>query len=76
MRTSACEGILKPFNMKIEIFKSEKNSQFYFRIKARNGKIIAQSEGYNHKRNVHQTIKSLQKGFNSVTYNPKIIDLC
>lgn len=33
---------------KFEIFRG-KNDQFYFRLKAPNGKIIAQSEGYKSK---------------------------
>jgi uncharacterized protein YegP (UPF0339 family) len=39
----------------IEIFK-DCEKQFRFRIKARNGKVIAQSEGYKAKRNAHKAI--------------------
>jgi len=31
---------------KFEIFRSSKNDQYYFRLKARNGEIILASEGY------------------------------
>lgn len=33
-------------NMKIHTYRSKMNKQFYFRIVARNGRIVAQSEGY------------------------------
>jgi uncharacterized protein YegP (UPF0339 family) len=33
-----------------ETFRSKKNRQFYFRARARNGRILAQSEGYKTKR--------------------------
>lgn len=35
--------------MKIEYWKSPKNGQWYFAIIARNGKTVAQSEGYKRK---------------------------
>lgn len=35
---------------KIEKFRSEKNKQYYFRIKAGNGKIVCSSEGYKNKK--------------------------
>ena len=46
---------------KIEMFKSEENNQFYFRIMARNGKIVAQSEGYKNRGGVRTGIASLKK---------------
>lgn len=46
---------------KFEIFKSEKNHQFYFRLKARNGQIILQSEGYSTKANCLAGIESVKK---------------
>ncbi|MCA9233259.1 MAG: YegP family protein [Planctomycetales bacterium] len=41
--------------MKIEYWKSPKNGQWYFAIIARNGKTIAQSEGYKRERNCIKT---------------------
>lgn len=43
--------------MRFEIFKN--NDEFYFRIVARNGQIIAQSEGYTTKQSAQKTIKSI-----------------
>lgn len=44
--------------MKIETFKG-KNNQYYFRIVAKNGKTIAQSEGYKQKASRTKTINAL-----------------
>jgi uncharacterized protein YegP (UPF0339 family) len=43
-----------------EIFRG-KNKQFYFRLKARNGRIIAQSEGYKRKAGVINALTALGK---------------
>lgn len=32
--------------MKIEIFQSENNEKYYFRLKAKNGQVILSSQGY------------------------------
>lgn len=32
--------------LRIEIFRSTKNNQWYFRITAKNGRFVTQSEGY------------------------------
>ena len=45
---------------KIEIFKGT-NDQYYFRLKAPNGQIIAVSEGYTRKRNALIGIASVKK---------------
>jgi uncharacterized protein YegP (UPF0339 family) len=34
-----------------EIYQSDKDQQWYFRIRARNGLVVAQSEGYQDRRN-------------------------
>lgn len=47
--------------MTIIIHKSPVNKQWYFHIKANNGKIIAQSEGYKNKKGCLKSAKSLQK---------------
>lgn len=40
--------------MKIQYFKSK--SKWFFRIRAKNGRIIAQSEGYNNKASCLKTV--------------------
>lgn len=45
--------------MKIFVFKGE-NGQWYWHIKASNGKIICQSEGYKRKGGAMKAIKSLK----------------
>lgn len=55
---------------KIEIFKGL-NDQFYFRVKATNGEIIAVSEGYTTKQNCFKGIESLR--YNMPT--SEIVDL-
>lgn len=47
--------------MKFEVFKSPKNKQFYFNLKARNGQVILASQGYANKAGVTNGIKSVQK---------------
>jgi len=46
---------------KFELFKSEKNGEFYFRLKASNGEIILQSEGYKAKAGCENGIKSVRE---------------
>lgn len=49
--------------------------QFYFRVRARNGKIVAQSEGYNTKRARDNGIKALLRvTFHSSIYDCKDLD--
>jgi len=45
----------------IEIFRSKKNKQYYFRVLAKNGKVIAQSEGYKRKDGAVKGILSLMR---------------
>ena len=45
--------------MKVKVFKSK--DQYYFSIVARNGQIVAQSEGYTTKQSANKTIASLKK---------------
>jgi hypothetical protein len=47
--------------MKFELFQSEKNQQYYFRLKAGNGQIILQSEGYTTKTAAKNGIESVKK---------------
>jgi len=54
---------------KIEIFKGEDN-QFHFRIKARNGEIVAMSEAYKTREGCENGIQSIKENINS-----EIIDL-
>lgn len=48
-----------------ELFQSEKSSEFYFRLKAKNGQIILSSEGYTSKAGAKNGIESVKK--NSVS---------
>jgi len=43
-----------------ELFKSDKNGQYYFRLKASNGEIIARSEGYTTKASALNGIESIR----------------
>jgi uncharacterized protein YegP (UPF0339 family) len=47
----------------IEVFKSEKDGQYYFSIKAANGLVIAQSEGYKDKRNCLKGLAAVEAAF-------------
>lgn len=46
---------------KFQIFKSPKNSQYYWRLRAKNGEIILQSEGYKTKQGAKNGIESVRK---------------
>ena len=47
---------------KFEVFESEAATpEWYFRLRAANGKIIAQSEGYTRKRNALKGIRAIKK---------------
>merc|ERR1719412_3193719 len=46
---------------KFELFQSEKNDEFYFRLKAGNGEIILASEGYKAKAGAENGIKSVRE---------------
>ncbi len=45
--------------MKIVIWKSKKDKQYYFHIQSRNRKLIASSEGYIRKSSAYKTAKKL-----------------
>ena len=47
-------------NPKYQIFKSDKNNQFYFRLRAANGEPILASEGYTTKQNCKNGIESVR----------------
>lgn len=44
-----------------EIYVSEKNGEFYFRLKARNGEVILTSQGYKAKASCLNGIESVKK---------------
>ena len=46
----------------IEVFKDKKKG-WRFRVKSKNGKIVAQSEGYKQKHNAYKGIEALKKIF-------------
>ncbi len=59
--------------MKFEIFKSEKNKKFYFRLKAKNGQVILSSQGYGDKASAKKGIASVQKNAsNDKLYERKV----
>ena len=48
-----------------EIYRSPKNNQFYFRLKARNHQIILTSQGYKSKASCQNGVRSVQKNATS-----------
>ena len=44
-----------------EIYKSEKNEKFYFRLKAKNGQVILTSQGYANKAGAKNGVESVKK---------------
>merc|ERR1711908_211208 len=46
---------------KFELFRSEKNDEFYFRLKASNGEIILASQGYKGKSGAENGIRSVRE---------------
>ncbi|BES73887.1 YegP family protein (plasmid) [Marinobacter nanhaiticus D15-8W] len=46
---------------KYEIFRSDRNSQYYFRLKASNGEPILQSEGYQSKAGAENGVQSVRQ---------------
>lgn len=48
--------------MKIRYFKSKVNGKFYFHIRARNGRIIAASQGYKTLSNLSRTVNRIMAG--------------
>ena len=44
-----------------EVFPSKSNGDYYFRLRAANGKIICQSEGYSRRPNALKGIASIKK---------------
>ena len=57
-------GLQKILTM-FEIYKSPKNKQFYFRLKARNHQIILTSQAYKSKASCQNGVKSVQKNATS-----------
>ena len=47
--------------MKFEVFKSESNDKFFFRLKAGNGQIILSSQGYAQKSGCMNGVESVKK---------------
>lgn len=45
--------------MKIELFRSLKTRKWHFRIRAKNGRIVAQSEAYNRRASAEKTARVL-----------------
>ena len=53
--------------MKIYIFKSALNGEWYFHVKQKNGRITLQSEGYKRKASIVKLIASLKVGLPKAT---------
>ena len=53
----------KPRKLKFQFGQSSKNGQWYWRIRAKNGEIIAQGEGYQRKRDAVKIFRTLQDAF-------------
>ena len=54
-------------NPKFQIFQSKSNKKFYFRLRARNGKIVLSgSEGYSSKQSCKNGIKSVSSNAKSI----------
>ncbi|WP_293307744.1 YegP family protein [Pedobacter sp. UBA5917] len=47
-------------NPKFQVFRSEKNSEYYYRLRAANGEIILSGEGYTTKQNCLNGISSVK----------------
>ena len=45
---------------KFELFKSKRNSQWYFRMIARNGNIVASSEGYKRRADCARAVTNIK----------------
>ncbi len=58
--------------MTFELFRSEKNQQYYFRLCDPQGNICLKSEGYLHKRSCEKGIRSVERnGGDETKYNLK-----
>lgn len=51
---------------KWEFWQSKKDEKWYFHLKAANGKIILQSEGYNTKKSCKEGITAIKKNAHTV----------
>src|SRR5688572_20885267 len=70
-------------NPKFQIFKSSANSEYYYRLRARNGEIVLSGEGYKTKQGCHAGVASVKlnapydsrydrkDGYTSYTFNLK-----
>ncbi len=63
-------GAKKAVNPKFEVYK-DKAGEFRFRVKAKNGEIIAASEGYKTKKSCLDGVESVRKNANSEVVNEK-----
>lgn len=51
--------------MKFEIFQSENNEKYYFRLKAKNGQVVLSSQGYAGKSGCKNGIESVKENANN-----------
>ncbi|NNC93936.1 MAG: YegP family protein [Chitinophagales bacterium] len=52
--------------MKFEIYQSENNHEYYFRLKAGNGEVVLKSEGYKDKSGCENGVQSVKKNAEDV----------
>lgn len=57
--------------LRIEYWLSQANHQWYFHVKARNGKIVAQSEGYKRFRSCEKTTELFKSAITDCEFIPK-----
>lgn len=56
---------------RIEKFQGKRNKQFYFRVKASNGQVVCQSEGYTRRANRDHAIDRLA----GIVSNAVVVDV-
>lgn len=59
LRKQMQKEIMKTKMKPVEVFKSFDNKQWYFRVRARNGEILCQSEGYKNKKDCEKALSVL-----------------
>jgi len=57
---------------KFEYWESKKDGQWYFHLKATNGEIIAQSQGYTTKENCITGMDSIKNNANTAEYSETV----
>jgi uncharacterized protein YegP (UPF0339 family) len=58
----------------IEVFRSAKDGQWYWRVKAANGRVVAASEGYKDKRGAQRGVKALGRALGLPGVNYEVLE--